>query len=137
VIFPTREQIVSTNRDLISISVEDVFNEPENLMFPEKLEWVLYAIQNPFFGIDEYPSIIEKASLLSWKINSGHIFYNANKRTSIAVLLLFLQANGFDLDLGDKELIEISLRVCNSSINKYSYEEYVEYLNNHVRPLFM
>ncbi len=126
---PTREYIIDTNRIIISESGGD-FTEPDNLIFPEKLDWVLEAIRYPIFSTDIYPSILEKAAILSWKINQGHVFNNGNKRTSIFILLMFLHSNGFDLDISDEECKELALRVATSQETHFSFASFVDYLSS-------
>jgi len=126
---PTREYIIDSNRLLIFESGGE-FTEPDNLIFPEKLDWVLDAIQYPIFDTEIYPSILEKAAILSWKINQGHVFYDGNKRTSTFMLQIFLRSNGFDLDISDEEFVELALNVATSQDTKYSFESYVDYLSS-------
>ena len=88
------------------------------------------AIQYPIFDTEIYPSILEKAAILPWKINQGHVFYDGNKRTSTFMLQIFLRSNGFDLDISDEEFVELALNVATSQDTKYSFESYVDYLSS-------
>lgn len=124
---PSREYIISINRSIISSSGGE-FIEPDNLLFPGKLDWVLEAIQYPIFNTDLYPSILEKAAILSWQINQGHIFYDGNKRSSIFLLNIFLNSFGLDLKISDADYIDLSLRVARSRETQFSFEMYVDYL---------
>ena len=134
-IFPSQEEIIQANRVLISISETDVFFEPDNLLFPEKLDWVLCAIQNPIFGINMYPTIIDKAAILSWTINNGHVFYNANKRTSTFILIQYLHANGYELIADNQELIDVAIKISDPTNYSYTLNDYKDFLFEHIQPI--
>lgn len=68
------------------------FNPPKNLMNHAALGYLVDMVQHDGY----YPSVLEKASVYLQKINSGHIFQDGNKRTSLMALHVFLQLNGMD-----------------------------------------
>jgi death-on-curing protein len=108
--FPTREDIVRLNRRLVEETGGE-FVPPDNLMNPGSLEWVLEAIQYPLFGVDQYPTLADKAALLAWIIIEGHVFHDGNKRTGMATLISFIRLNGYQLDVSPDEIVEVALRV--------------------------
>ena len=57
----------------------------------------------------EHDDVYHRAATLLWKIESVHIFEDANKRTAWAVTEDYLQRNGIDLP-DDNELIERVVR---------------------------
>lgn len=103
-----------------------------NLNNPYSLDWVLDAIQFPIFGNDQYPSFHEKAAILSWIINEGHVFNDGNKRTSNMCLLLFLRVNGFQLGASNDELVNTSILIATSKTSNYSYKDYVQWLKERI-----
>jgi death-on-curing protein len=91
------------------------------------LEWVLDAIQCPLFGIDPYPTLVEKAALLAWTIIDGHVFHDGNKRTGISALKIFLRVNGYDTKASDDELIEVALRIAVGG-EGYSLRDFTQWI---------
>ena len=107
IIYPIIEDIINLNH--FHISTTGGFNGGENnLRYPDSLKWVLDAIQYPLFGIENYPTIAEKAAALAWIIIKGHVFFDGNKRTGISTLITFLLVNGYQLDASADELYEIA-----------------------------
>jgi death-on-curing protein len=128
-IFPTREDIINLNRYHIE-STGGFYQGVENLLNPGSLEWVLDAIQYPLFGVEHYPTLVEKAALLAWTIIDGHIFHDANKRTGISALKIFLRANGYDIVTSGDELIEVALKIAESSKEDYSTEGFTQWIRD-------
>lgn len=132
IIFPTRDDIVKLNRYHIT-QTGGTFIGSDNLRSSGSLEWVLDAIQHPLFGIDHYPTFVEKAARLSWTIAAGHIFHDGNKRTSVSTLLIFFQINGYRLNASHDEIINIMVRISAPDTEEYSsYEEYVGWIRNKI-----
>ncbi|MCP4363170.1 MAG: type II toxin-antitoxin system death-on-curing family toxin [Chloroflexi bacterium] len=131
IIFPTREDIVRLNRYHIE-STGGTYSGGDNLRSSGSLEWVLDAIQYPLFGIDRYPTVVEKAAKLSWIISAGHIFHDGNKRTGTSVLMIFLQTNGYRLKATHEEIINIIIRISSPDKAKYPYEDYVEWIRSKI-----
>lgn len=63
---------------------------------PGQLESALELIKDNQY----YPSSPEKISHLMYSIIMGHVFCDANKRTSIAVGAYFMELNGFEDQVG-------------------------------------
>jgi death-on-curing protein len=60
-----------------------------------------YALNAPdlhFGGHDLYPTIHSKAAVVCYKIVAGHVFSDGCKRGGNAILLLYLDVNGYALD---------------------------------------
>jgi len=128
-IFLSKERIIELNYTMISKYGGSYFGE-NNLNNSGSLDWVLEAIQYPIFGNDLYPTLVQKASILSWIINEGHIFYDGNKRTSNIVLLIFLFFNGYTLQASKDELIQISKLIATCKTSNYSLEEYISWIED-------
>jgi death on curing protein len=109
-VFLDKNDIVQLNRHLVEIYGGDYFGL-DNLINPGSLEWVLEAIQHPFFNLDPYPTIAQKAAILVWIINGEYVFYDGNKRTGMFAAILFLKINGYRLDSTSAQIMEIALRV--------------------------
>jgi death-on-curing protein len=129
--FPTREDIISLNRRHLEISGED-FYEPDNLLSPGSLEWVLEAIQYPLFGEIHHAGLADKAATLAWTIIAGHIFWDGNKRTGMAALETFLRWNGYQLETTDEEIKQVAIRIADATQSNYTREEFTEWLRGKV-----
>lgn len=101
------------------------------------MDWVLEAIQAPeLFAVPLYPSLVEKAALLSWVIIDGHVFYDGNKRTGISALNAFLKTNGFALEVTTEEVVEIALEIARGgSLRVLSREAFGDWITERLRPL--
>ena len=128
-IFPTRKDITNLNRYHIQ-HTGGLHQGTENLLNPGSLEWVLEAIQYPLFGVDRYPTLVEKAALLAWTIVAGHIFYDGNKRTGMSTLKTFLRANSYDIEASDDELIQVALGIAGGGEEDYSLGEFTQWIRN-------
>lgn len=86
------------------------------------------ALESPFqsFGEQElYPSLLEKAARLAFRLIKNHPFLDGNKRIGILGMLVFLKINEVPLSFSDEELIDYGIGIAAS---KYSYEDIVEWL---------
>ena len=73
---------------------------------------------NSGFGEREfYPDIFEKAAALLESLIQNHPFVDGNKRTGIATAGVFLEANGWKLSYGPREVVEFALAVANHQID--------------------
>ena len=51
--------------------------------------------------------IVEKASLLVFRISSGQYFHDGNKRTALVAGMAFLAMNGYRMNIEDGELVPV------------------------------
>ena len=61
-----------------------------------KDEGHLYCILEHIRNDDYYPELEDKLTYLMYSINKSHVFFDGNKRSSIALCAYFLQINGFE-----------------------------------------
>ena len=79
------------------------------------LESAIAAQTASFGGQDLYPTILEKAAQLCFRIMRNHPFVDGNKRTAVHAMLVFLVLNGASLQFGDDDLIDVAYRVAASN----------------------
>ena len=91
------------------------FGGDRNLANPGSLEHVLDEIQGSFFGYEPYPTILEKAAAVAWRIIAGHVFHDGNKRTGMEACRLFLELNGYEMAI-DREVIDMALQIASGQI---------------------
>jgi death-on-curing protein len=131
----TLEEVIKINRYIIRNYGGRDFQEPDNLQNPNTLIWTLNFIQDSVvYGIDQYPTIGQKAALLAWNINTGHVFYDGNKRTSTIASTIFLEVNGFYLNTTDNEIIRIALAVANKNSTQITFIDFCEWYLQRVCP---
>lgn len=124
----TKNEILEINRRMIEEFGGFYLDFNNNLLNPDVLEHVLVEIESVLFGQELYPEIIQKAGILAWRINAGHIFYDGNKRTSVEVCRLFLEINGLILKL-DISVIEIAIKIAR---NEITFQEFIDWLRRNI-----
>ena len=84
------------------------------------------------FGAQElYPTLIEKASALSFSLIKNHPFVDGNKRAGHAVMETFLALNGYEIEASVDEQEQVILQVASGEIGR---EAFTEWLRTHVVP---
>ena len=80
-----------------------------------------------FGGVDLYPTIFDKAAALFHSLMFNHAFIDGNKRTTFATTVRFLNKNGYNLEISQKEVVDFPLKVENQHL---SLEEIAAWLKN-------
>ena len=125
--FPTKEGIVELNHRHIT-TTGGRWNEPDNVINPGSLEWVLDAIRYPLFDSDLYPTIGEKCAILAWTIIDGHVFWDGCKRTAMSAMEGFIKMNGFRLDASGEEIKNVAIKVAKRVEEPYTFEEFRDWV---------
>lgn len=92
------------------------------------LDSALEAAYATFDGKELFPSKEEKAARIAIGLVSNHAFIDGNKRVGMYVLLTFLEVNGLPLDVTDKEVVEVGLKLAEG---KMPYEELLQWIKEH------
>ena len=92
------------------------------------LESALEAPFQTFDGKDLYPALIQKAVRLGHSLISNHPFVDGNKRIGIHAMLVFLAANGVEIECTQKELIDVGLSLADGTMNA---EKLLIWLSSH------
>lgn len=90
-----------------------------------RIESAIESIYQTFFGVELYPDITDKASFLACALVNGHPFIDGNKRMGMAVMLTFLNLNGYELELTDQELIDLGLDIAQSKKDKEEVKSWI------------
>ncbi len=96
----TVQEVITINKAMI-----DKYS-PGEIVGVKELALLDSAINRPkqsAFGRDAYSNIFDKAAALFESIASNHCFHNANKRTALACLIVFLRYNGYKLMMTERE----------------------------------
>ncbi len=136
-ILPSIDDIIKLNRYHIDSTGGHYKKEVNNLLNRGSLEWAFAAINAPLFNYDKYPSFIDKISLISWTIIKNHVFYDGNKRTGISVLLIAIDANDFVLNATEDDLIQIALKIANSDVKNFTFDEFTNWVRDRIYPKYI
>lgn len=83
------------------------------------LESAVASATNSFEGIEQYPTIEEKAARLAFAITSNHAFIDGNKRIGVLVMLMTLRLNKRNIFYTQQELVDFGISLATSEC-KYS-----------------
>lgn len=105
--------IYLTLDEVLAIHHEEVekFGGSHGVRDLDLLDSALHRPQSSFMGNDLYPTLFHKAAALMHSILLNHPFIDANKRTATVSTAYFLHINGYDIEIGQKELVELALKV--------------------------
>ncbi|MFQ6174031.1 type II toxin-antitoxin system death-on-curing family toxin [Streptococcus anginosus] len=92
------------------------------------VESSLSNVFDTYFGVDQYPTIEEKAARLCYSLIKNHAFLDGNKRIGIFAMLVLLEINDIVLDCTDEELVYLGLGVAASEL---TYEDILDFVKNH------
>lgn len=119
----TVEQVVALHSQLI-ISTGGI----DGVRDKGLVEASLSNVFDTYFGVDQYPTIEEKASRLCYSLIKNHAFLDGNKRIGIFVMLVLLELNDIMLDCTDEELVHLGLGVAASEL---TYEDILDFVKSH------
>ena len=92
----------------------------------EALLSMIGSVDNSFFGVEPYPTVISKATYYWYTIATKQMFNNGNKRTALLTALFYLQINGFEFKIKDKEMLyNISFLLANKQMSKEQLADYI------------
>ena len=115
VVYPTIQQICDVNRRMID-EFGGTFFPPNNLHNPGSLDHVLTIVALPVFGQDLYPTLKEKAAVITHHIITGHVFMDGNKRTTVHIAWEFLRSNGVPVSL-EPTIADLAVAIATGEAN--------------------
>ncbi|HLR71791.1 MAG TPA: type II toxin-antitoxin system death-on-curing family toxin [Pseudogracilibacillus sp.] len=129
IVYLTTNQVITINTMQIKVFSP---KEQTGVKEPNLLESALNRPKQTVFKHDAYPTIVKKAAALTESLAKKHPFHNANKRTALASLIIFLQLNGYEWTM---DVMKEQDFIVDVVTNKYSFEEITEIIKNHSRKL--
>ncbi|OXT15242.1 hypothetical protein B9K06_22295 [Bacillus sp. OG2] len=129
VTFLTHEQVMFLNAHQIKLYT------PGEMVGVKDWTMLDSAINRPkqsAFGEDAYPHVIHKAAALYESLAKNHAFQNANKRTALASLYMFLRKNGFKLVADKKEAEDFTVKVVEDKLPPVSFNEIADWIDQNV-----
>lgn len=129
IVYLTTNQLIAINTIQIRLYSP---KEQVGVKDPGLLNSAINRPKQTIFGDSAYPSIYEKAAALFESIAKNHAFHNANKRTALASLIVFLKVNHYRWTTGIEEEQDFTVDVVN---HKYTFEEIVSTIKRNTEKL--
>ena len=120
----TQADIIEINSRLIKRFGGIYFEADQNLANPGSLDHILDAIQGSLFGVDLYPTVLEKAAAIAWRIIVGHVFHDGNKRTGMEACRVFLELNGYIMKI-DRDVVIVAIQAAKREIDFTEFHKWV------------
>lgn len=121
IIYLTLEQILIIHQDQI-----ERYGGTHGLRDLALLESAIFRPQSSFSSKELYKTIFDKTAALMHSLILNHPFIDGNKRTGIVSALVFLELNGFRLEVGTKELIKTALKIESKKLNLENVAKWLE-----------
>ena len=129
IIYLTTNQVIAINTVQIRLYSPQ---EQTGVKDPGLLDSALNRPKQSAFGQDAYPTMYEKAASLFESIAKNHAFHNANIRTALASLIIFLKINHYRWTMGIDEEQDFTVDVVN---HKYTFQEIVSTIKEYTEKL--
>lgn len=99
------------------------------------IENLLYIIENSVvFGENQFPTVIQKAAHIWYKIARFQAFNNGNKRTALLTTVIFLMTNQLFLDLDSSAVVDTMYDISTKiAAEKYTEEDIQKFILKHVK----
>jgi len=94
------------------------------------VEKIVVEPQTHYFGEEQYPGLFRKAALYWLRITTVHCFHDGNKRAGLISTNLFLNYNGYDINVDDQELYVYCVLIANHK-TRPSLDEIEVWLKRH------
>lgn len=93
------------------------FGGSDGILNLELLESAVYRPRTSYGGVEKYKTIFEKAAVLAYSIIKNHPFIDGNKRTSMVSTILFLELNGYRVQITQEELVKLAIDIASDQIS--------------------
>ena len=88
--------------------------------------------ENAYQYSNPKPDVAELAAAYGFGLSKNHPFNDANKRTALIAMRLFLKLNGYDLTASPEDKYRMIIRVAASDISE---DELAQWLRKHVEEI--
>lgn len=109
-----------TVRDIVKINAKLITKTSKGEMIGVRdaatLDRTVEQPKQIVFGEELYPSIYDKAAILSINLAKRHPFQNANKRTALVAMMTFFMMNGYKTTFSREETVSLLLTITTSSV---------------------
>jgi death on curing protein len=122
----THKQVIFVNGHIINKYTPE---ESIGVQDEKMLDSAIMRPQQSVGGQDAYSTLERKAAALFASLAQNHPFHNANKRTALSCLHLFLHLNGFYLRVAEKNAEDFTVRVV---VEKPDLTEIENWIRQHI-----
>lgn len=116
--FLSKEEVLELQYDNI-----EQFGGAHGIRDEGAFESALMAARNRFDY--EQADEVKCAATYGYHLSQAHAFIDGNKRVAAAAMLVFLDANGFEVEASADELIEVFLRLASSEMTRDQLEAFL------------
>lgn len=129
IIYLTTNQVIAINTMQIQ-----VYSPGQQIGVKEAglLDSAINRPRQTLFESDTSPTIYEKAAALTESLAKNHAFYNANKRTALASLIIFLKLNDYKWTM---DVIKEQDFIVEIVTNVYTFSGIVSIIKEHSNEL--
>jgi death-on-curing protein len=120
IVRPTVETVITIHSELIQRIGGSPGIRDENL-----LDMSVNAPFQTFGGIDLYPTLIDKATHLTYSLIKNHPFLDGNKRIGVTVMIIFLKANGVEITCTNEKLSALGWGLADGSITEANLLDWI------------
>lgn len=113
ILFLTLEEVLEIHRDQI-----ENYGGAEGIKDQGLLESALAQPETSFAGEYLHKTIFEMAAAYCFHLIENHPFYDGNKRVGIVTALIFLDFNGFEVDVDEDVLEKFTLSIASGEKSK-------------------
>lgn len=117
----TLEQILVIHQDQI-----EQYGGSHGLRDLALLESAVFRPQSSFSGKELYKTIFDKTAAIMHSLILNHPFIDGNKRTGIVSAVVFLELNGFRLEVSQKELVKTALKIESKELSLENVAEWLK-----------
>ncbi len=96
---------LNDDKPVVYLTASDIYNINDTITeghtFVRDVHLLNSAVQRPklvLFGEAQFPTLVDKAASLLHSLAYHHLFADANKRTAMYALIMFLEKNGYQLE---------------------------------------
>ena len=102
------------------------FGGSEGLRDPGALDSAVEQPRMTFRGEDLYPTVAEKAAILSFSLARNHPFVDGNKRTAHAAMEVFLVLNSYEIEASVDEQERVFLSLAAGEVKREEFTDWVK-----------
>ena len=82
-----------------------------------QIEYLVDVVSRKIFGVEQYPTLTQKAAVYAHHIITGHPFWDGNKRIGMNCATIFLEINGRCISEDAKDsMIDLGFKIAKNEI---------------------
>jgi len=112
--------------ELIHMQIIDASGGSHGTRDRGRLEAAVATQHQMVFGQELYETVFDKAAALCRGIVADHPFVDGNKRTGIMAALIFLERNGHQTTMSDKELEDFAVQIAVEHLDISAIAEWLQ-----------